>query len=110
MHISKMNKRIISLVLLIILILFPIVTAEVMNVECARDSDCGNGEVCQKIGNPEDWYCTKTTGDSNLQNIPITNQESSNSSNSILIASIIIGICIVVGFIILAIILRKKKK
>ena len=41
--------------------MFPIVSAEVMNVECARDSDCGNGEVCQRIGNPEDWYCTKTT-------------------------------------------------
>ena len=105
------KKTIISILLLmIILTSFVIVRAEVMNVECAKDSDCGNGEVCQKIGNPTDWYCTKTTGDTNLQNIPITNQESSNSSNSILIASIVIGSCIVVGFIILAIILRKKKK
>ena len=106
-----MEKKILSLTLLIIfLAMFPIVSAEVMNVECARDSDCGNGEVCQKIGNPEDWYCTKTTGDPALQNIPATNQDSTSDSNSILIASIIVGACIVIGFIILAIILSRKKK
>ena len=105
-----MTYKILSLTLLIIILtMFPIVSAEIMNVECARDSDCGNGEVCQKIGNPEDWYCTKTTGDPALQNVPTTNQNSNNDSNSILIASIVIGACIIVGFIILAIILRRKK-
>jgi Cys-rich repeat protein len=140
-----MDKRIISLtLLLIILILFPIVSAcytdaecasggawfvygdkqvtrescingrcqidDTMYVQCARDSDCGNGEVCQKSGSPSQWHCIKSTGEPNIQNTPVTNQESSNSSNSILIASIVIGICIVIGFIILAIVLRKKKK
>ena len=106
-----MKNKILSLTLLIIfLAMFPIVTAEVMDVECARDSDCRNGEVCQMVGPIENWHCVKTTGDPNLQNVPITNQESNNSSNSILIASVIIGIYIVVGFIILAIILSRKKK
>ena len=90
--------------------MFPIISAEVMNVECAKDSDCGNGEVCQKVGAIENWECVKTTGDPALQNIPPTNRDSSSDNNSILTASIIIGVCIVIGFIILAIILGRKKK
>jgi len=106
-----MEKKILSLTLLIIfLAMFPIVSAEVMNVECARDSDCGNGEVCQMVGPIENWECVKGQGDPSLQNIPATNQNSSSDNNSILIASVIIGVCIVIGFIILAIILSRKKK
>jgi flagellar biosynthesis protein FliP len=140
-----MDKKIIGLMLLlIILILFPVVSAcytdaecsnggawftygdkqvarescvngrcqieDTMYVQCAKDSDCNNGEVCQKSGGPTQWHCIKTTSDSNLQNIPATNKNSSSDSNSVLIASIIIGVCIVVGFIILSIILCKKRK
>jgi len=106
-----MTTKTISLTLLIIfLAMFPIVSAEVMNVECAKDSDCGNGEVCQMVGPIENWECVKGQGDPALQNIPTTNQDLSSDNNSILIASIIVGACIVIGFIILAIILSRKRK
>ena len=106
-----MEKKIISLtLLLIILILFPFVTAEVMNVACAKDSDCGNGEVCQKVGPIENWECVKTTGDPYLQGSNPQTINNQTDYTPIVVAGVIIGVCIIVGFIILAIILRKKRK
>jgi len=140
-----MKNKILTLTLLLILILFPLVSAcysdiecsnggawfvygdkqvaregcvngkcqidDTMYVQCARDSDCDNGEVCQKSGSPSQWHCIKTTGDPSLQNIPITNNSSFESKNfSLLIGLSIVGVCILVGFIILAIILSRKKK
>ena len=102
------KKTIISfLLLMIILSLFAIVRAEVMHVECAKDSDCGNGEVCQKRGNPTDWYCVNTIGETT----PTTNNVSNETDYTpIIIATSIIGVCIILGFIILAVILRRKHK
>jgi len=104
-----MDKKILSLTLLIIfLAVFPLVNA--LDVECARDSDCENGEVCQKIGNPDDWYCTQGQGDPSFQDVQRIEQYSNNDNSSMLIGFGIIGACILVGFIILAIILSRKKK
>lgn len=135
-----MEKKILSLTLLI-LILFPLVSAcfsdaecsnggawfvyrdkqvaregcingkcqieDIMYAQCAKDSDCDNGGVCQKIGEPTNWHCLNTLGDSDFQDDQRT--EHSNNSSGI-IGFVIIGICILIGFIILAIILSKRKK
>jgi len=137
-----MKKKIMSLtLLLIILILFPIVSAcysdaecsnggawfvfgnkqvarescinencqikNTMYVQCTKDSDCSNGEVCQKLGEPTNWHCL-STGGSDLHDNSRTERYSNNSSE--VIGFLIIGACILIGFIILAIILRRKKK
>jgi len=102
------KKTIISfLLLMIILASFSLVNAQVTHVECAKDSDCGNGEVCQKIGSPTNWYCVSTAGEIT----PTANNVSNETDYTpIIIAASIIGVCIVLGFIILAIILRRKHK
>ena len=42
------------------------VALELINAKASesksKDSDCGNGEVCQKIGSPTNWYCVSTAG------------------------------------------------
>ncbi len=98
-----MSTKIIIFIFLIILAVTSI-SAE-GNVECARDDDCGNGEVCQKIGNPTNWYCVNTAGETTQTNIT-TNE---TNYTPIIVASII-GVSVIIGFIILAIILRKKKQ
>lgn len=79
---------------------------ETRYVQCAKDSDCGNGEVCQKVGSINNWHCIKTSGES-IQTTNTINNDKTNYA-PIIIASII-GVCIIIGFIILAIILHKKK-
>jgi len=34
-----------------------------VTVACARDSDCGNGQVCQKVGEISNWKCVMGTGE-----------------------------------------------
>ena len=102
-----MDKKIITIVLIS---LYLVTFVSALDVECARDSDCENGEVCQKIGNPDNWYCTQGQGDPSFQDIQRTEQYSSNDDSSMLIGFGIIGACVLVGFIVLAIILSKKRK
>jgi len=80
---------------------------DILYVQCAKDGDCDNGEVCQKIGEPTNWHCLNTVGDSDFQYDQRT--EHSNNSSKI-IGFVIIGVCILIGFIILAIILSRRKK
>ena len=99
-----MSTKIIFIALLIIA-MTTLISAQVTHVECAKDSDCGNGEVCQKIGNPSDWYCISTSGET--QSTP-TNEI--NTDYTPIIVASIIGVCVIIGFIILAIILKKRNK
>jgi hypothetical protein len=34
-----------------------------ITVACGRDSDCGNGQVCQKVGDIDKWKCVLGTGE-----------------------------------------------
>lgn len=80
-------------------------------VECADDSACPSGYACQKLTDP--WHCVKTRGEiagSNSQNNQgISNYQSSIDSTPIIL-TIIIAVAIIIGFIILAITLSRRKR
>ena len=82
-------------------------------VECADDSACPRGYACQKLGDPANWKCVETRGEStnsNYQNNQgVNNYQSSTDYTSIIIA-VIFGVAIIIGLIILAIILSRRKK
>ena len=90
--------------MLMFLLTFNFVSAQVRDVECSTNSDCGNGYICEKAYGPNQWTCIRTSGDTSSQ---LTS--TSSFDNSILVASIIGG-CVIVGLIILGLILRRKKK
>lgn len=83
-----------------------------ISVACADDDACPQGQACSKIGNPSDWKCLDyLPGEGAVATqTPVATQIPSSTFSNGIVMAIIIGIVVIIGFIILAIVLSKRKK
>lgn len=98
-----MLKSKIVLITLMFFMLSSFVYAQLRDVECSTNEDCGVGYICEKATGPNQWTCIRTSGDMGQQ------QTYDNSNNDFIIGASVIGGCVIVGLIILGLILRRKK-